>query len=174
MIESVFFELGYRINRAAMAEANEAMRQVALSAYYCREWKRHPPLRIDKYKGTDLKRLLRQALKDSERDPNLDDDSHRNDSDADDDRGGAGRGNGGDSDDSDNDRHDDDDSRPRKRRRGRQAYSDFKDESGSEDSKPDFRDIHTHWRGIFESPLFRKLKAEAEAAKASYRQTHEL
>lgn len=147
MIESAFFELGYRINRATMAEANEEMRQGAVSAFRCQAWRDNPPLKVDRYKGGDLKKAMKRMLHradhgtdDEDSDNEDEDDNGGNDGGGDDvhgdfdgssgAHGGSGPrcGSGGGNDNSQNSK--------RRRHQHRSRRQDDSDSSSEDDSQP--------------------------------------
>ncbi len=58
-IESAFFELGWRVNRHALLQANNDMRDgKAANAFGSTAWRQAPPLRVDQFKGEEIEKLM--------------------------------------------------------------------------------------------------------------------
>lgn len=103
-VESAFFEVGWRIDRAALRETMHAIRdRQARHAFECDDWEDYPPLMVDPVRGAAVQAFMdrvKRGLDGDEEESNSDDGfgGGGNDSDDsahdDDDDGGRGSGSG--------------------------------------------------------------------------------
>ncbi|KAH8679000.1 hypothetical protein BGZ60DRAFT_513245 [Tricladium varicosporioides] len=101
-VESAFFEVGWRIDRAALRETMHAIRdRQARNAFECDAWEDYPPLMVDPIRGVALQAFMdriKQGLDNEEEELDTDNEldtsnrggSNSDDSDYDDDGGGGG------------------------------------------------------------------------------------
>lgn len=90
-IESAFYALGWRLDRVAMAQATEDIRNGRAgpnnTVFQSPSWTPRSCLRVDRFKGKDLRRLMRRIRKES--DDDSDEEGDNNDGGGDDDDGGG-------------------------------------------------------------------------------------
>ncbi len=75
-IEAAFYACGWRLNRRALEKANDGMAAGHITnVFQSSSWKHHPPLWVDRFRGDDLDRLLKQLKDDFSEEDTSDDEN---------------------------------------------------------------------------------------------------